>query len=35
MNNEIIRLVNVTKEYDGVQVLDNINLYILRNEFVT
>lgn len=35
MNNEIIRLVNVTKEYDGEQVLDNINLYILRNEFVT
>ncbi|MGI1659736.1 MAG: spermidine/putrescine ABC transporter ATP-binding protein [Desulfitobacterium sp.] len=35
MNEEIIRLVNVTKEYDGVQVLDNINLYILRNEFIT
>ncbi|AGA69164.1 spermidine/putrescine ABC transporter ATP-binding subunit [Desulfitobacterium dichloroeliminans LMG P-21439] len=35
MNKEIIRLVNVTKEYDGVQVLDNINLYILRNEFIT
>jgi len=35
MNDEIIRLVNVTKEYDGVQVLDNINLYILRNEFIT
>ncbi|MGE4274261.1 MAG: spermidine/putrescine ABC transporter ATP-binding protein [Desulfitobacterium sp.] len=35
MNEEIIRLVNVTKEYDGIQVLDNINLYILRNEFIT
>ncbi|ACL20607.1 spermidine/putrescine ABC transporter ATPase subunit [Desulfitobacterium hafniense DCB-2] len=35
MSEEIIRLVNVTKEYDGVQVLDNINLYILRNEFIT
>jgi len=35
MKEEIIRLVNVSKEYDGVQVLDNINLYILRNEFIT
>lgn len=35
MNEEIIRLVDVSKEYGGVQVLQNINLYILRNEFIT
>lgn len=30
-----IELVNVTKEYNGVTVLDNINLYIRENEFLT
>ncbi len=35
MSEELIRLIDVTKEYNGVQVLKDINLYILRNEFVT
>ncbi|HPT77971.1 MAG TPA: ABC transporter ATP-binding protein [Candidatus Atribacteria bacterium] len=36
MNNEIIlRLVNISKAFDGTKALDNINLYIRRNEFVT
>lgn len=32
---KIIELKNVNKEYDGVQVVDNINLYIQKGEFVT
>ena len=35
MHEEIIRLVNVSKSYDGQQVLKDINLSIGRNEFVT
>ncbi len=35
MAEEIIRLVNIAKEFHGVQVLDHINLQIFRNEFVT
>lgn len=35
MSREIIRLVDISKEYGGTQVLKNINLYILRNEFIT
>ncbi len=35
MSEELIRLVNISKEYDGEKVLDQINLYILRNEFLT
>jgi len=35
LHEEIIRLVNVSKSYDGQQVLQNINLGIGRNEFVT
>lgn len=35
MSGELIRLVDITKEYDDVQVLKNINLYILKNEFIT
>lgn len=35
MHDEIIRLVNISKEFNGQQVLDNINLYINRNEFLT
>lgn len=35
MADEIIRLVNVTKEYDGNKALKSINLYIRRNEFLT
>lgn len=33
--NKIIELKNVNKEYDGVKVVDNINLYIQKGEFVT
>jgi len=35
MSEEIIRLKDVCKAYNGFQVLKNINLYILRNEFIT
>ena len=35
MSEELIRLVNISKEYDEEKVLDQINLYILRNEFLT
>ncbi|MCR4436123.1 MAG: ABC transporter ATP-binding protein [Clostridiales bacterium] len=35
MSEEIIRLVDISKVYDGIKVLNNINLYILRNEFLT
>ena len=31
----IIELRNITKEYDGVAVLDNLNLDIKKNEFLT
>ena len=31
----LIDLTNVSKEYDGVEVLSDINLYIRKNEFVT
>lgn len=34
-NDEIIRLVNVYKSYDDTPVLNNINLYVKRNEFLT
>ena len=33
--NKIIELKNVTKSFDGQVVLDNINLYIYDNEFLT
>ena len=33
--NKIIELKNVTKSFDGEVVLDNINLYIYDNEFLT
>lgn len=35
MSEELIRLVNISKQYDGELVLQNLNLYILKNEFVT
>jgi len=35
MPDEIIRLVNVSKYYDGTPALNNINLYVKRNEFLT
>ncbi|NLY66671.1 MAG: spermidine/putrescine ABC transporter ATP-binding protein, partial [Tissierellia bacterium] len=34
-NNYIIDLKSISKEYDGVRVLDNINLYVRKNEFIT
>lgn len=30
-----IDLINISKEYNGVKVLDDINLYIKENEFLT
>ena len=35
MSYEIINLVDVSKTFDDTLVLDNINLYIRRNEFLT
>lgn len=34
-NEHLIDLKNISKEYDGVQVLKDINLYIRKKEFVT
>lgn len=34
-DNIIIDLKNISKEYDGVEVLSNLNLYIRKNEFLT
>lgn len=34
-NNNIIDLMNINKEYDGLAVLNNINLYVRENEFLT
>lgn len=36
MNNEVLlRLVNISKAFNGTVALDSINLYIRKNEFVT
>ena len=35
MSEHIIDFLGVYKEYDGVEVLSNINLYIRQNEFLT
>ena len=35
MDKHTIDLKNISKEYNGVQVLSNINLYIKENEFLT
>lgn len=35
MADEIIRLVDICKDYNSKKTLKNINLYILRNEFLT
>ena len=35
MSDEIIRLVNISKYYDETPALNNINLYVKRNEFLT
>lgn len=34
-NAHTIDLKNISKEYDGTKVLDNLNLYIRKNEFLT
>jgi spermidine/putrescine transport system ATP-binding protein len=34
-NTHTIDLKNISKEYDGTKVLDNLNLYIRKNEFLT
>ena len=34
-NEHLIDLKNICKEYDGVKVLKDINLYIRKKEFVT
>lgn len=35
MSNNIVELKNISKQYSGVDVLKNINLYIRKNEFLT
>lgn len=35
MKKVIIDLKNISKSFDGEQVLDHINLYIRENEFIT
>ncbi len=35
MHEAIIKLVGISKEYNGQRVLDNINLYFNKNEFLT
>ena len=35
LKNKLIDLVNITKSYDGVTILDDLNLYIRENEFLT
>ncbi|HHT48873.1 MAG TPA: ABC transporter ATP-binding protein [Firmicutes bacterium] len=35
MQGHIINLVNVSKDYNGTEALNNINLYIRKNEFLT
>ena len=35
MKDKLIDLVNITKSFDGQTVLDELNLYIRENEFLT
>lgn len=35
MSNKLIDLTHITKTYDGQKVLDDLNLYIRQNEFLT
>ena len=35
IDNKLIELVNITKRYDGNTVIDELNLYIRENEFLT
>ena len=34
-DNKLINLVNITKSYDNTVILDDLNLYVRENEFVT
>ena len=34
-NNHIIELVDISKEFDGVSIIENINLYVRKGEFIT
>ena len=34
MSTKLLDLVNITKSYDGVTILDDLNLYIRENEFL-
>ena len=34
-NNHIIDIVDVCKEFDGVSVIENLNLYVKKGEFIT
>ena len=35
MSTKLLDLANITKSYDGVTILDDLNLYIRENEFLT
>ena len=35
MKNTLVDLVNISKSYDGQLILDDLNLYIRENEFLT
>ena len=35
MQEPIIRLVNISKDYNGTEALKSVNLYIRKNEFLT
>ena len=35
MKDALVNLVNISKSYDGQTVLDDLNLYIRENEFLT
>ena len=34
-NNHIIELVDVCKQFDGVTIVENINFYVRKGEFIT
>ena len=35
MKDALVDLVNISKSYDGQLILDDLNLYIRQNEFLT
>ena len=35
MGKKLIQLENITKTYDGNMILDDLNLYVKENEFLT